>query len=454
MYPPGMQRYIALVCTAALLLLAVTGYHLATHLADVPVVLLGVLVTMTFLTSVFPVKFIRGNGMVSVQLPVLVAAAVILGPALAAWVGMAVPWTYRELKGEVRWPSVVFNRAQFSLIAWMAASLFRGLGGSAAHLTLAAMSLPLIAAAVAAFFANMLLVVVALRFRLGRPVLEVWRVHFKWMTFNFWAMVPIAYLMAAVYHQGGVWPEFIFLIPLGLSRWIFALFVVVRQFYQNTVNILMTALDAKDPYTRGHSFRVGRYAAMLAREMGLAQDMVEEVERAAALHDVGKLGIPDAILNKPGQLTPQEMLVIQRHPLLGGAILSQIEGVGYARDWVLHHHERYDGQGYPHRLAGEQIPLAARITAVVDAYDAMTTDRPYRQALSHRDALLEIQAAAGTQLDPQVVDAFLNMVQGRDLADEGSLGGGFTKMLGGDLPYGTEGRPDEALSGELRLGTS
>ncbi|MGC8488194.1 MAG: HD-GYP domain-containing protein, partial [Clostridia bacterium] len=400
------------------------------------------------------VKFIRGNGMVSVQLPVLVAAAVILGPALAAWVGMAVPWTYRELRGEVRWPSVAFNRAQFALIAWMAAWLFRDLGGSVMHLTLASMSLPLIIAGVAAFFANMFLVVLAFHFRLGRPVLEIWRVHFKWMTFNFWAMVPISYLMAAVYHQGGVWPEFIFLMPLGLSRWIFSLFVVVRQFYQNTVNILMTALDAKDPYTRGHSMRVGRFAGMLAREMGLAEDMVEEVQRAAALHDVGKLGIPDAILNKPGQLTPHEMLVIQRHPLLGGAILSQIEGIGYSRDWVLHHHERWDGQGYPHSLAGEQIPLAARITAVVDAYDAMTTDRPYRQALPHQQALLEIQAAAGTQLDPQVVDAFLNMVQGRDLADEESLGGGFTKLLGGDLPFGGESGSQASLSGALRLGTS
>ncbi len=453
MYPPLMQRYIALVCLAAAVVLSVTGYHLALHLTAIPIGALFVLVAMTFVTSVFPVRFLRGNGMASVQLPVLVAASVILGPALAAWVGMAVPWTYRELKREVRWPSIVFNRAQFALIAWMAAWIFRGLGGSISHLTLASMSIPLASAAIAAFFANMLLMIWAFHFRLGRPVLEVWRVHFKWLTFNFWAMVPISYLMAAVYHQGGVWPEIIFLIPLGLSRWIFSLFVVVRQFYQNTVDILMTALDAKDPYTRGHSIRVGRFAARLAREMGLAEDLVEEIQRAAALHDVGKLGIPDAILNKPGQLNPQEMLVIQRHPLLGGAILSQIEGVGSARDWVLHHHERFDGQGYPHSLAAEQIPLAARITAVVDAYDAMTTDRPYRQAMSHEQALLEIQAAAGTQLDPQVVEVFLNMVQGRDLADEESLGSGFTNHLGQDLVVGLDA-DSQAAMGRLRLGTS
>jgi HD-GYP domain-containing protein (c-di-GMP phosphodiesterase class II) len=270
---------------------------------------------------------------------------------------------------------------------------------------------------------------------MGRPVLEIWRVHFKWLTFNFWAMLPIAYLMAAVYRSSGVWPEFLFLIPLGLSRWIFALFLVVQRFYKNTVDILMTALDTKDPYTRGHAQRVARYAGLLAREMGVPEDQVEEIVRAAALHDIGKLGIPDQILNKPAALTEEETVVIQRHPLLGGAILSQIESIGYSRDWVLHHHERWDGQGYPHQLAGEAIPLAARIIAVVDAYDAMTSDRPYRQAMPHEAAMEEIRAMAGSQFDPTVVEAFVNMVQDRDLAEAESRGADFHRVFGPDIPY-------------------
>ncbi len=435
MYPRPLRWYIGLVSLATAVVLAFSAVHIVARIGQQPWIPFFVLAIMTLMASVFPVKFIRGNGWASVQLPVLVAASIILGPALGAWVGTCAPWTWREIRGEVRWPSIVFNRAQFGLIAWMSASLFQWLGGSMAHLNLAQASIPLAAAAIAAFFVNMLLVMIAFHYRLDRPLLEIWRVHFKWMTFNFWAMLPIAYLMAAVYHDAGVWPEFLFLIPLGLSRWIFALFVVVRRFYQNTVNIMMTALDAKDPYTSGHAMRVARYAGLLAREMGVAEDQVEEIVRAAALHDIGKLGIPDQILNKPGRLNPEEVLVIQRHPVLGGAILGQIEGIGYSRDWILHHHERWDGQGYPHGLQGDSIPLATRIISVVDAYDAMTSDRPYRQAMSHREALLEIQAGAGTQWDPTVVDAFLTMVQDGDLADEQSLGSDFQRTFGGDLAY-------------------
>jgi HD-GYP domain-containing protein (c-di-GMP phosphodiesterase class II) len=435
MYPRPMRVYIGIVCVAAAGVLGVSVAHVVMHAATEPWVPASVLAVMVFITAVFPVRFIRGNGWMSVQLPVLVAASIIIGPALAAWVGTAVPWTWRELRGEVRWPSIVFNRAQFGIIAWASAVLFRGLGGSIQHLSLAQASIPLASAATLAFFLNMFFMVMAFHFRMKRPVMEIWRVHFKWLTFNFWAMLPIAYLMAAVYSSSGVWPEFLFLIPLGLSRWIFALFLVVQRFYKNTVDILMTALDTKDPYTRGHAQRVARYAGLLARQMEVPEDQVEEIVRAAALHDIGKLGIPDQILNKPAALTEEETIVIQRHPLLGGAILSQIESIGYSRDWVLHHHERWDGQGYPHQLAGEAIPLAARIIAVVDAYDAMTSDRPYRQAMPHEAAMEEIRAMAGSQFDPTVVQAFVNLVKDGDLAEAESRGADFHRVFGPDIPY-------------------
>jgi HD-GYP domain-containing protein (c-di-GMP phosphodiesterase class II) len=435
MYPRPLKVYIGIVSVAAATLLIVTAVRLAGAVAELPWIPFVALSVMVFITAVFPVRFIRGEGWMSVQLPVLVAASIILGPSLAAWVGAAVPWTWPELTGGVRWPSILFNRAQFGMIAWGAAELFQAFGGNIHHLTLAHGSLPLAAAAVFAFFANLILMLFFFHFRLGRPLFETWRVHFKWMTFNFWAMLPIAYLMAAVYSSSGVWPEFLFLIPLGLSRWIFALFLVVQRFYKNTVDILMTALDTKDPYTRGHAQRVARYAGLLAREMGVPEDQVEEIVRAAALHDIGKLGIPDQILNKPAALTEEETVVIQRHPLLGGAILSQIESIGYSRDWVLHHHERWDGQGYPHQLAGEAIPLAARIIAVVDAYDAMTSDRPYRQAMPHEAAMEEIRAMAGSQFDPTVVQAFVNMVKDRDLAEAESRGADFHRVFGPDIPY-------------------
>lgn len=431
MYPRPMLRYMAAIEALAALILLYGAWRVGSRIGQ-DWVNLVVLMVMTLVTSLFTVRFIRGNGMVSVQLPVLFASAIILGPWLGAWLGMLATVNWREMSGKVKMPSIVFNRAQFALIAWTSATLFELFGGSVRHLALASMSLPLAVSAIVAFFLNMVLVMIALKFRLGRPLTEIWRVHFKWMTFNFWAMLPIGYLMAAVYQSAGVWPEFLFLIPLGLTRWIFVLFHVVRRFYQNTVQVLMTAMDAKDPYTRGHSMRVARYAKLLAEAMGLSEDQVEEIERAAALHDVGKLAVPDPILNKPGRLTADELLVIQRHPLLGGAMLNQIEGIGCARDWVLHHHERWDGQGYPHQLVGAGIPLASRIIAVVDAYDAMTSDRPYRQALRHEDACRELAESSGSQLDPVVVHAFLKLAEGTDLADRESLGRDFNQVFPGD----------------------
>lgn len=420
MYPVAMKRYMLAVEVLAgglLVVFSVTGWEALVSNWGAFLVM-GIL---SLIASLFPVKMIRGNGHVSVQLPVIFASAIILGPALGLWLGALCSINLREVTGEVKRPSMVFNRAQFGLVAWAAAELFHLTGGSIQHLTLASASLPLAVSGIVTFFLNMLLVMLAVKYRIDRSLYEVWRVYFKWATLNFWAMLPIGYLMAAVYQNAGVLPEFLFLIPLGLSRWIFTVFHVVRRFYRNTVHIMLTAMDAKDPYTRGHSVRVARYAAILARFMKVPEDEVEEIERTAALHDVGKMAIPDAILNKPTELTISETLVIQRHPLLGNSMLSQIEGMGCARDWILHHHERWDGEGYPHHLEGEQIPLGARIVAVVDTYDAMTSSRPYRQALPHAVACAEIATVAGTQLDPTVVTAFMKLVEQVDLPYEASL---------------------------------
>lgn len=419
-----MKRYmlvINILAAALLVVFTITGWRaMATHWEAFLV--MGIL---SLVASLFPVKLIRGNGTVSVQLPVIFASAIILGPTLGMWIGALCSVSVREVTGEVRLPSMIFNRAQFGLVAWAAAELFQLTGGNIQHLTLAHASIPLAVSGIVAFFLNMVLVMLAVKYRIDRSLYEVWRVYFKWATLNFWAMLPIGYLMAAVYQSSGVLPEFLFLIPLGLSRWIFMVFHVVRRFYRNTVHILLTAMDAKDPYTRGHSVRVARYAAVLARFMKVPEDEVEEIERTAALHDVGKMAVPDHILNKPAELTMSETLVIQRHPLLGNSMLSQIEGIGCARDWILHHHERWDGEGYPHQLEGEQIPLAARIVAVVDTYDAMTSSRPYRQALPHAVACAEIASVAGTQLDPAVVSAFMALVQDVDLPSEAGLGRDF-----------------------------
>jgi diguanylate cyclase (GGDEF)-like protein/putative nucleotidyltransferase with HDIG domain len=168
---------------------------------------------------------------------------------------------------------------------------------------------------------------------------------------------------------------------------------------------LAKAVDARDVYTGSHSQRVARMAARIATKMGLGPEEVELTRLAGSLHDLGKLAIPEELLRKPGPLTEPERVVLERHPQIGFRMLESL-GIEPVADWVLHHHERWDGHGYPDRLSGEQIPLGARIIFVADAFDAMTSERVYRRRLSAGDALAELMRCAGSQFDPDVVDAF------------------------------------------------
>jgi diguanylate cyclase (GGDEF)-like protein len=167
---------------------------------------------------------------------------------------------------------------------------------------------------------------------------------------------------------------------------------------------LAKAVDERDAYTGSHSQRVGDYSARIARRLGADEPAVELSRLAGNLHDLGKLAIPEDVLRKPDELSEVERLMLERHPQIGYRMLESL-GVQPVAEWVLHHHERWDGAGYPHRLAGEQIPLGARIIFVADAYDAMTSERAYQPAMPQRDALAELERCAGTQFDPAVVKA-------------------------------------------------
>jgi diguanylate cyclase (GGDEF)-like protein len=174
---------------------------------------------------------------------------------------------------------------------------------------------------------------------------------------------------------------------------------------------LAHAVDARDAYTGSHSYMVGELAARVAKHMGLEAEQIELTRLAGSLHDLGKLAIPEEILRKPGPLNEAERL--ERHPQIGFRMLDSL-GVEPVATWVLHHHERWDGDGYPDRLGGERIPLGSRILLVADAYDAMTTDRVYRSRFSHERAIAELERCAGTQFDPEVVEAFVAMMKKRE----------------------------------------
>ncbi len=183
----------------------------------------------------------------------------------------------------------------------------------------------------------------------------------------------------------------------------------LKELFYKTIKSIASALDAKDPYTHGHSMRVTLYSIILAKELNVPSNQLEAIETAGLLHDIGKIAIPESILCKPGKLTDDEFMIMKSHPANSEKLISSIKKLHEISPGVKHHHERWDGKGYPDKLQGEDIPFAARIIAIADTYDAMTSTRSYRVALSHQTAIAEIEKCAGTQFDPVLAKKFIEI---------------------------------------------
>ncbi len=183
----------------------------------------------------------------------------------------------------------------------------------------------------------------------------------------------------------------------------------LRELFYKTIRAISNALDTKDSYTNGHSLRVTLYSMILAKELNLDDSYMEDIEIAGLLHDIGKIAMPKSILCKNGKLTDEEFLIMKSHPVRGEKIVINIKKLQMISEWVKSHHEKWDGTGYPDGLRGTQIPLPGRIIALADTYDAMTSTRPYRTALSHEVAISEIKRCAGTQFDPNLAEIFIKL---------------------------------------------
>jgi putative nucleotidyltransferase with HDIG domain len=237
---------------------------------------------------------------------------------------------------------------------------------------------------------------------------EVWSENFSGLIPNVLGVSAVSIIIALAYLNFGIESIIVLFFPYLLIRYSFQLVFDMRQAYLNTIKALSSALEEKDPYTKGHSERVEKYSALLAKEMKLKVDM-QQLEYAAIFHDIGKIGIVDTILNKPGRLTDEEFDLIKQHPEKGMNILGNVGFLKKATEIIGAHHEYLDGTGYPKGLKEHQIPLEAKIITVVDIYDAVTTDRPYRKALSEEEAIEILRKEAGTRLDPTLVDGFITL---------------------------------------------
>ncbi|MEV8594753.1 HD-GYP domain-containing protein [Streptomyces sp. NPDC052012] len=352
--------------------------------------------------------------------PVLLAGAFLLPPHAAALVALPgallAPVDQRPFL-----PRRIWRAGQLVLAVWAASRVHRAVGGreAVADCDMPA-ALGAAGAAVLAFSLVLTLLDCAiLTLTSGAPLRRTRRTSgpTAWWRLFPRSLAPLtvhglAGLMMALLWRSPYGPvaALLVLLPMGVSWWAFAQYHRERAAHQATIRALVQAVDIKDGYTRGHSERVGQASMMIARELGMDDERVEVLRFAGILHDVGKLGVPTRLLTKDGPLTPEERRVIELHPEYGHEMVRGIAFLGEARAAVLHHHERLDGTGYPYGLAGNQIPESARVVAVADAFDAMTSTRSYSRARPVPVALEELQRCAGAHFDPRMVAALVRVI--------------------------------------------
>ncbi|QPK47895.1 HD-GYP domain-containing protein [Streptomyces gardneri] len=345
--------------------------------------------------------------------PVLLASALLLPPAAAALTALPGSLLAR-VEEPPAGPRRAWRAAATALAVWAAALAAGALGGSAALGNGPdAPDLPYALLPAGAAALTFCLVLTALDGGIratadGLPAGAAWR-GLLGRSLAPHTVHGLAGLMMAVLWRSSYGPPaaLFVLLPMYISCWVFAQYHRERAAHQATIRALVQAVDIKDRYTRGHSERVGHASVLIARELGMAEDRLDVVRFAGILHDVGKLGVPTRVLRKDGPLTPEERSVIELHPEYGHEMVRGIGFLGEARDAILHHHERMDGSGYPYGLHGEQIPEFARVVAVADAFDAMTSARSYSRARPVPTAVAELERCAGSHFDPRMVAALV-----------------------------------------------
>jgi len=348
---------------------------------------------------------------VSVSYSAALAAVVLVGPVGAALVGLTAVVSVRPGIPLVK---RLFNGAQYVICGYAAGWAFLRAGGEVGLPQVEefpGILIPYSAATVAFVAVNFVLTAVIVRLArevgrgqvLLRPMVQFLGSYVGYAVFG----LLIAALWVTVQSISAV----LVLLPLFVARWAFGHYHAEQRSYDATIAALCQAVETKDYYTRGHCTRVSLASSMIAEEIGMGTERLRAIRYAGMLHDVGKLGVPTKVLQKEGKLTEEEIAAIQLHPMRGLEIVRGIDFLDEAFAGIMHHHERYDGKGYPMGLAGSEIPEFARIIAVADAFDSMTSDRAYRKAKPIEVAVAELRKNAGTQFDPEMVYAFIKALE-------------------------------------------
>lgn len=364
---------------------------------------------LVVLGEMTPVPIPRGTGTISISPPLMFTVTVLYGPNVGIWVAALGTLRKRDLQGQVPLLLVLFNRGMLSLSMLLFCKVYTLLGGTYRNLEWPEGFLAFLVGAVIYTLSNAVQFAVYFALHTGTSLVGAWNLNIRWSLPSMFALFPIGILMVMVVRESGPLLLSLFYVPLMVTRFSLMKYIELRLAYQEMAGALSNAIDARDAYTHGHSERVAEYAAMLAKEMRLPEDRIEIIRYVGLLHDVGKIGIRDAIMKKQGTYTFEEYQEMKNHAKMGADMLEGMKFLGKGKDWVKYHHERWDGKGFPEGLKGEEIPLEARIIACADAFDAMTTDRPYKEKMSFEDAKNELIRCTGTQFDPEVVKAMIRV---------------------------------------------
>jgi putative nucleotidyltransferase with HDIG domain len=400
----GFKAYYALYVLAGFVCLAWFARNLpAGHLDDIVL-----FVILIIIADSVQISLPRGGASIYASSPIDLAGIILFGPAV-----MAVCEAISTLVTEgifQRRPiiKVLFNIPLLVMTVGAAGLVYESFG-SLTDRSSPLFLIPLFAAGMVYYLFNTWSVSVVIALRSAKNPIHVWKQNYMWNFFHILAFLPVGAVIALLYKNPGVWTIALFIIPLFLARYSFQLYLDMRETHINTVAALTSAIDASDPFTHGHSFRVSRYAMRIAREMGMSSKDLETLEYASLLHDIGKIAIQNDVLLKVGPLTDEEWASLRSHPDIGADIVEQLKFLKVAVNVIRCHHERPDGTGYPRGMKEEEIPMLAHILNVVDAFDAMTSDRPYRKALPIERVLDELRRYRGTQFHAKVTDILLEM---------------------------------------------
>jgi hypothetical protein len=429
-----LRWYVIFIATLGAL--AVAQSLRTVSLGHVDPLMLAILIGLAAAAQRMPVFLFRSSA-ISISFAAIIASYVLYGTEVAVIVSLFQAAVNVFTPRRKPMPKALFNAGSLATSAFVGGHVYRLVGGQVPPGDIALTLVAVAISAAAYFLINTATTAMVISISERQGFMQVWRTNYSWMPVNFLATAAQGAALALASQALGVFGVVVFTLPLAVAWYSFKLYMAkssevrarneelqtvndmlrrtndrLEESHLSVIGALIGALEAKESRTANGSAQTMFYAVRVAEHLGCSDDELAAIKLGALFHDIGTIGVPEHLLRKPTGLDAQEWAEVKAHPVIGANLLSNVPMLERIRPIVLSHHERFDGSGYPQGLRADQIPLAAQIIAVADAYQAMTQSRPYRPAMSAKQALRELRANSGTQFNPVVVEAFIKTVVG------------------------------------------